>query len=64
MKTKRKNKHDCKHCTNAIFDEVWGDYKCKILKRVLKETDDANHCVYYKKGDAAMSAESREDDSQ
>lgn len=39
----------CKECTNAIFDEIWGEYKCKVYQHVIYEVEDAEDCGKYKK---------------
>jgi hypothetical protein len=28
----------CESCRHAIFDAVWGEYKCKITKIVMYKT--------------------------
>lgn len=39
--------NSCKNCANAIFDEVWGEYKCKVYERYIrnckKHVDCENH---------------------
>lgn len=25
----------CKNCEYSIFDEVWGEYKCKVKNRII-----------------------------
>lgn len=37
----------CKTCSNAIFDPVWGEYKCSIKHVYTSESVD---CPDYKKG--------------
>lgn len=43
---------NCSNCKNALFDEIWGEYKCKIDKR--KHYFDGQavgaKCSYHKKG--------------
>jgi hypothetical protein len=62
MAVKRRGRPDCKTCGNCVFDEIWGDRKCKMLKRVLKKTDDAKHCIYYTEGVVESSAASKGED--
>jgi hypothetical protein len=48
---------DCRNCTNAIYDEVWGEYKCKINKKrhaLLAKIANAK-CGHHKKGTPAIS---------
>ena len=41
---------DCKNCKHAIFDELWGEYKCKICERIVYDTRlDAWGCEHYDK---------------
>jgi hypothetical protein len=48
---------DCRNCTNAIFDEIWGEYKCKIDKKrhYLDGKATNTKCGYHKKGTPAIS---------
>ena len=43
---------DCRNCSNALFDDIWGEYKCKIDKK--KHSLDGQlvgaKCSYHKKG--------------
>ena len=29
--------NSCKNCTNAIFDELWGEYKCKVYNHRIRD---------------------------
>ena len=29
----------CKDCAHSIFDEQWGEYKCKIAQHVVYDVD-------------------------
>jgi hypothetical protein len=51
----------CKTCANSIFDEIWGEYKCKIHKiRIYKVCSKfAAECLDYKQ-DLKKSAEEKE----
>lgn len=41
---------DCKNCKHAIFDELWGEYKCKIKERYIYYTRvEAIDCAHYEK---------------
>lgn len=45
----KKAKH-CKDCVHSIFDETWGDYKCKELKiKVYTPVYQASACKMYEK---------------
>lgn len=37
----------CQRCANAIFNENWGEYKCKELKRTVK-IEDVKKCRKFK----------------
>ena len=42
---------DCKNCTNcanAIFDEVWGEYKCTVLKHRIYDLNMYTSCTAHK----------------
>lgn len=41
----------CKTCANAIFDELWGEYKCSIKGRRIYEPENETDCVIYKHGE-------------
>ena len=38
---------NCKTCENAIFDPVWGQYKCKRLAHSIDDTERYNDCDYW-----------------
>ena len=38
----------CKSCQYGIYDETWGEYKCKKLTRVINASE-CDKCEYYKK---------------
>ena len=41
----------CEICKNAIFNELWGSYKCKVRNTsVPKDSRERNTCTSYKKG--------------
>lgn len=39
----------CKNCANAIFDEVWGEYKCKVHKHRIHDVDKYLDCPHHEK---------------
>ena len=40
--------HKCIDCANAIFDELWGEYKCKIKKRRIYGANEHTDCKDFK----------------
>jgi hypothetical protein len=52
---------NCKTCKNAIFDETWGEYKCKARETVIYILLDSNECSDYKKGTPEVSKEVPDD---
>lgn len=41
----------CVNCEHAVFDERWGEYKCKKKKhKIYSDTESANCKDYNKKG--------------
>jgi hypothetical protein len=38
----------CKTCANSVFDEIWGEYKCKKKCRVVDPRQEVD-CTDYKK---------------
>jgi hypothetical protein len=52
---------DCTNCANALFDEVWGEYKCKEVCHVIYDTDGQVDCIYYKKGKPGISKDKPEE---
>lgn len=41
---------NCTTCSNAIFCESWGGYKCKERKEWIPNTDEEVYCELYFKG--------------
>lgn len=37
----------CKDCAHSIFDETWGEYKCKIVQHVVHNADKYVACKDY-----------------
>lgn len=51
-----------KTCRNALFDETWGEYKCKELKKRIQSC--YNLCVgckFYAKGEPGTAAVKKEE---
>lgn len=42
---------NCKNCKNAIFVELWGEYKCKVRNVTVYKPDDISDCTYHKPTD-------------
>lgn len=41
----------CKECANSIFIEKWGEFKCKVSKRIVYAPNyQADMCDSFKKG--------------
>lgn len=47
----KKQKNQCTTCKYARYDEVWGEYKCDILKRKIHHPENITECVYHEKKD-------------
>ena len=45
----------CKECKHAIFDEIWGEYKCEILKHKIYHPIAVDECLYFEKGNPQKS---------
>jgi hypothetical protein len=39
----------CKNCANAIFDEAWGEYKCKVRNIRIYDVDKQTDCPSHEK---------------
>lgn len=52
---------NCTTCENAIFDELWGEYKCKVRQTTIPILLDSTECSDYKKGTPEMSKEKEND---
>lgn len=37
----------CKDCAHSIFDEQWGEYKCKIAQHIVYGADRIVACKDY-----------------
>lgn len=42
----------CKNCAHCIFNETWGEYKCK-KKQVVCFVGEARKCKFYEKASKA-----------
>ena len=40
--------HDCKNCIFGVFDEQWGEYKCKAYAIRIYDLNKASDCKLYK----------------
>lgn len=40
--------NSCKNCANGIFDEQWGEYKCKVYKHRIYDVDKYLDCPSHK----------------
>lgn len=40
---------NCKNCEHAVFDDVWGEYKCKATNHRIYILLDSSECPSYKK---------------
>lgn len=49
-KKQNKIKRECKNCTHSIFNEQWGDYRCKKLATTIYDRYHAERCQYYEEG--------------
>lgn len=39
----------CADCKHSVFDETWGEYKCKAFERRVYILLDSTECPKYKK---------------
>ena len=47
--------HNCSNCKFALFDEKWGEYKCKKLELFVYNIEMMSDCSSYAKGKPAAS---------
>ena len=47
----------CETCKHALFNELWGEYKCKIDKHIIWH--DVLDCLNFSIGDPEISKEDR-----
>lgn len=48
---------NCKTCANALFNQLWGDWKCKISGLYCYDPSKNEGCEDYKQGVPAVSKE-------
>lgn len=36
-----------KTCKHGVFNELWGEYKCKKKEQAIQSDDECNDCEYY-----------------
>lgn len=53
---------NCQTCSHAIFDPIWGEYKCEVKKRYIKNDAESLTCRDHKKGTPKQSLKTREDE--
>lgn len=41
---------NCKTCKHSVFDEIYGEYKCKKRERRIYILLDSSECSFYEKG--------------
>ena len=46
---KRRPDSNCYNCQNAVFDEVFGEYKCRVRKMYIYDVPSKTGCKDYKK---------------
>lgn len=49
--------YKCKECVHAIFDPLFGEYKCEVLKTTAPGPFGVVGCKDYKKGEPKVTAE-------
>lgn len=47
MMEKTQNKRHCKDCIHSIFNEQWGDYRCKKFTATIYDNYRATTCQYF-----------------
>lgn len=56
------SKKNCTTCANAIFDALWGEYKCKLYQHRIYNSEAIISCVDYKKSTPTESKKNKESD--
>lgn len=41
---------NCTTCGRAIFDEIFGEYKCEVWKHIIYDPEIKEGCPHYKEG--------------
>lgn len=54
---------NCTNCKHAIFDEIWGEYKCTVYERTIEQPYDVEPCCKHIKG-VPKNLEDREEDDE
>lgn len=52
---------NCETCLNAIFNELWGEYKCKVYQHTVYFPEELTGCKDYKKGTPSISKDDEVD---
>ena len=60
QRVRRRVKSKCLTCSNALYDEKWGEYKCKVRKTRIRDIDKYIFCEHYKRGDVQSASTSEE----
>ena len=45
----------CETCSKALFDPLWGEYRCSVTKRKAKDEELKYGCAEYKEGKPGFS---------
>lgn len=40
--------NNCKNCSNAIFNQLWGEYRCDANDRTCTRSELTEGCPYWK----------------
>ena len=51
----------CECCSKALFNPLWGEYKCSVTKRMAKNYELKNGCEQYKNGKPGISKGTEEE---
>jgi hypothetical protein len=54
----------CETCEHAIFDPLWGEYKCDEHKIFVPDTEKYSSCPKHEKGEPKLTKVTREDREQ
>lgn len=46
---------ECEYCSKALFNPLWGEYKCSVTHRKAKDEELKNGCAEYKNGKPGIS---------
>lgn len=53
---------NCTNCKYAIFDEIWGEYKCVVYEHTVEQPYDVEPCSEHEKGIPKNLEPGKEDD--